>query len=89
MNILIVDGQGGRLGRKLLEGVRKACPGANITAVGTNSIFGLSFLTCARQRSTMGRKVSSVSNRPPMAMIMPSGYAAAAAEVNDAISSGV
>ena len=38
MNILVIDGQGGRLGRKLVENIRKICPEAEITAVGTNSI---------------------------------------------------
>lgn len=28
MNILVIDGQGGRLGRKLLESIRKTCPEA-------------------------------------------------------------
>ena len=34
MKILVIDGQGGRLGRKLVESIRKACPEAVITAVG-------------------------------------------------------
>ena len=38
MNVLVIDGQGGRLGRKLVESIRKACPTATITAVGTNSM---------------------------------------------------
>ena len=38
MNILVIDGQGGRLGRKLVEGIRRICPEAEITAVGTNSM---------------------------------------------------
>ena len=38
MNILIIDGQGGRMGRSLVEEIRKICPEAVITAVGTNSI---------------------------------------------------
>jgi hypothetical protein len=38
VNILVVDGQGGRMGRTLTEEIRKICPGAEITAVGTNSI---------------------------------------------------
>ena len=37
MNILVIDGQGGRLGRKLVENIRRICPDATITAVGTNS----------------------------------------------------
>ena len=38
MKILVIDGQGGKLGRKLLEEIRKTCPDAVITAVGTNSM---------------------------------------------------
>ena len=38
MNILIIDGQGGRMGRSLTDEIRKICPEAVITAVGTNSI---------------------------------------------------
>jgi hypothetical protein len=38
VNILVLDGQGGRMGRTLTEEIRKICPGAEITAVGTNSI---------------------------------------------------
>ena len=51
MNILVIDGQGGRLGRKLLESIRKACPEANITAVGTNSMATQNMLNagCADQ----------------------------------------
>ena len=37
MRFLVIDGQGGRLGRRLLECVREVCPDAEITAVGTNS----------------------------------------------------
>ena len=38
MNILVIDGQGGRMGKTLITEIRKACPYAVITAVGTNSI---------------------------------------------------
>ena len=40
MNILVIDGQGGRLGRRLLESIRKTCPEALITAVGTRVLKG-------------------------------------------------
>ena len=36
MKILVVDGQGGRLGRKLVESIRKISSEAEIIAVGTN-----------------------------------------------------
>lgn len=37
MNIVVIDGQGGRLGRKLIEGIHERCPQEEITAIGTNS----------------------------------------------------
>ena len=38
MKIVIVDGQGGRLGKLLVEGVKARLPQAQIYAFGTNSI---------------------------------------------------
>ena len=37
MNILVIDAQGGGLGRQLIRAIRDARPDAVITAVGTNS----------------------------------------------------
>ncbi|QNL44408.1 DUF3842 family protein [Oscillibacter hominis] len=36
--ILVIDGQGGKLGRSLIEAIRVRCPEAEITAVGTNGL---------------------------------------------------
>ena len=38
MRILVIDGQGGRLGHRLAESIRKALPDVEITAIGTNSM---------------------------------------------------
>ena len=38
MKIVIVDGQGGRLGKLLVEQLKQHCPQAALYAVGTNSI---------------------------------------------------
>ena len=37
MKVLVIDGQGGRIGKQLVSSVRKALPEAEIIAVGTNS----------------------------------------------------
>ncbi|MBQ1959655.1 MAG: DUF3842 family protein, partial [Firmicutes bacterium] len=37
-NVLIIDGQGGQLGRQMVEAVRRLIPEAQITAVGTNAL---------------------------------------------------
>lgn len=38
MNILIIDGQGGGIGKQLVSAIKKSCATAIITAVGTNSL---------------------------------------------------
>ena len=38
MNILILDAQGGGLGRQLVASVKKEFPEVGITAVGTNTL---------------------------------------------------
>ena len=38
MNILVIDGQGGNLGKQLITQLRKVLPDQPITAIGTNSI---------------------------------------------------
>ena len=38
MKIVIVDGQGGKLGKLLVEQLKQGCPEAELYAIGTNSI---------------------------------------------------
>lgn len=38
VEILVIDGQGGKIGKLLIEGISKKFNGVSITAVGTNSI---------------------------------------------------
>jgi len=38
MNILVIDGMGGGIGKAVIESIRKEFAGAEVTAVGTNSI---------------------------------------------------
>lgn len=78
MNILVIDGQGGRLGRKLLESIRKACPEADITAVGTNSIATQNMLGagCANQLAT-GENAVIVACRTAQVIVGPFGITAA------------
>lgn len=78
MNILVIDGQGGRLGRKLAERIRKACPDAVITAVGTNSIATQNMMAanCADHLAT-GENAVIVACRTADVIVGPVGIAAA------------
>ncbi|MBQ3668485.1 MAG: DUF3842 family protein [Clostridia bacterium] len=84
MNILVIDGQGGRLGRKLLEGIRKACPKALITAIGTNSIATQSMIAsgCADHLAT-GENAVIVACRKANIIIGPFGIAVADAMMGE------
>ena len=52
--VLIIDGQGGMLGKQLVEAVRRAVPGAEITAVGTNSIAASNMLKAGADQAATG-----------------------------------
>ena len=93
MNILVIDGQGGKLGRKLLESIRKACPEAEITAVGTNSIATQNMLNsgCADHLAT-GENAVIVTCRTAQIIVGPFGIATADAmlgEISPAMANAV
>jgi hypothetical protein len=84
MNILVIDGQGGRLGRKLLESIRKTCPEAHITAVGTNSMATEYMMNsnCANQLAT-GENAVIVACRSAQIIVGPFGIAIADAMMGE------
>jgi threonine/homoserine efflux transporter RhtA len=93
MNILVIDGQGGRLGRKLLESIRKTCPEAHITAVGTNSMATEYMMNsnCANQLAT-GENAVIVACRSAQIIVGPFGIATADAmmgEISPAMANAV
>ena len=93
MNILVIDGQGGRLGRKLLESIRTACPEVTLTAVGTNSIATQNMLgsNCADHLAT-GENAVIVACRTAQIIVGPFGIATADAmmgEISPAMANAV
>ena len=93
MNILVIDGQGGRLGRKLVESIRKDCPDTEITAVGTNSIATQNMMNsgCADHLAT-GENAVIVACRTAQIIVGPFGIATADAmlgEISPAMANAV
>lgn len=93
MNILVIDGQGGRLGRKLVENIRKSCPDATITAVGTNSMATENMMNsnCADHLAT-GENAVIVACRTAQIITGPFGIATADAmmgEISPAMANAV
>ena len=93
MNILVIDGQGGRLGRKLLESIRKACPQVTLTAVGTNSIATQNMIGCGCADSlATGENAVVVACRTAQIIVGPFGIATADAmlgEISPAMANAV
>lgn len=54
MNILVIDGQGGRVGKLLVEQIRQQLPDADITAVGTNVIATSAMLKAGADQGATG-----------------------------------
>ncbi len=54
MKILIIDGQGGRIGKSVIEGIRNAGFSAEITAVGTNSMSTSTMLKAGADHGATG-----------------------------------
>ena len=93
MKILVIDGQGGRLGRKLVENIRSTCPEAEIMAVGTNSIATENMMNsnCATSLAT-GENAVIVACRTAQIIVGPVGIATADAmmgEISPAMANAV
>lgn len=63
VNILVIDGQGGGLGRQLVTAIQEACPEAVIMAVGTNSLATSAMLKAGADQSATGENAVIVGCR--------------------------
>ena len=92
MTVLIIDGQGGRLGQRLVAGVKRAFPRADILAVGTNTSATESMLRAGASQAATGENAVIVACRQADVIIGPLGIALADAmlgEITPAIANAV
>ena len=73
MNIVIIDGQGGRLGKTLVEAAIVRFPDARITAVGTNTIATAAMIKAGAKRAATGENAVVVACRDADFIIGPIG----------------
>ena len=71
--ILIIDGQGGRIGAQLIEAVRERLPDAVITAVGTNSLATANMLKASPDLAATGENPVIVGCRKADVIAGPVG----------------
>ena len=92
MTVLVIDGQGGKLGQRLVSGVRKTMPRADILAVGTNTSATESMLKAGASQAATGENAVIVACRQADVIIGPLGIALADAmlgEITPAIANAV
>ena len=73
MKVLIVDGQGGRLGKQLVKEVLERFPQAELSAVGTNSIATEQMLKAGAPRAATGENAVTVACRRAQVILGPVG----------------
>ena len=61
MTILVIDGQGGKLGRQLVKAIAERFPQEELLAVGTNSAATANLLKGGAQRGATGENAVLVA----------------------------
>ena len=73
MNVLVIDGQGGGLGKQLVAALRTQCPEARLTAVGTNSLAANAMRKAGAPRAATGENAVAVNCRSADIIVGPIG----------------
>ena len=77
MNILVIDGQGGGIGRQLITAIKQEIPSAFITAIGTNSMAAMNMLKAGADEGASGENPVVVCCRKADIIVGPVGIAIA------------
>lgn len=73
MNILIIDAQGGGIGKQLVSAMKKNMPKISVTAVGTNSAATAAMLKAGADNVATGENAVVVNSRKADVIIGPIG----------------
>ena len=77
MKILVIDGQGGRMGKALVEALRRRGFSGEILAVGTNSAATAAMLKAGADEGATGENPVVVASRKADVILGPMGIIAA------------
>ncbi len=73
MNAVVMDGQGGGIGRALVEGLHQAMPELHITAIGTNAAATAAMLRAGATQAATGENAAIVNCRDADVVLGPIG----------------
>ena len=77
MKVVVIDGQGGRIGQTLIERVRQAGAACEIIAIGTNAIATAAMLKAGADAGATGENPALVACRTADVILGPIGILAA------------
>lgn len=83
LSILVIDAQGGGIGRQLVAAVKQALPGAFVTAVGTNSAATSAMLKAGADQGATGENAVAVACRSAHVILGPVGIVIADAMLGE------
>ena len=83
MNILVIDAQGGGVGRQLVASLKKELPGAVVTAVGANSLATSAMLRAGADQGATGENAVVVNCRRADVIVAPIGVVIADAMLGE------
>lgn len=83
LRVLIIDGQGGGLGRQLVSAVKEQCPNTEILAVGTNSMATSAMLRAGAAQAATGENAVVVCCRRADVILGPIGIVIADAMLGE------
>ena len=92
MNVLVIDGQGGGLGRQLVAALSAQCPDIRLVAVGTNSVAAQAMHKAGAQCAATGENAVVVNCRSADIIVGPIGIVIADAllgEITPAMAAAV
>lgn len=71
MNILVIDAQGGGVGKQLVTAIKQTIPHVLVTAVGTNSAATSAMLKAGADNAATGENAVVVACRKAMSLWAP------------------
>lgn len=77
MKIVVIDGQGGKIGKTVIEQLKQADPSCEILAIGTNSLATSAMIKAGADNGATGENPVVVASRSADVIVGPIGIIAA------------
>lgn len=77
MELLVIDGQGGGIGKQIVSAIKREFPHITIIAVGTNAIATSAMLSAGADRGATGENAVIVNSRRADVIVGPIGIVVA------------